>query len=129
MLQFKVNEILRATGKMNPASWLVKFCGLKRGKAQNIVNNTQDTINLKDLSKLCEALQCTPNDLLYWQNKPGSELLPAHPCLTQLKQPEELADWHDLFMRLPNTDLLMINHLAKQKMEGGPERPGAWKIV
>ncbi|MES2616797.1 MAG: helix-turn-helix transcriptional regulator [Bacteroidota bacterium] len=90
MLQFKIKELLLATGKQNPATWLIKHCSISRTKAYAIIKGKQDMISRHDLSALCKALTCTPNDLMYWQNKPGSELSPNHPCITQLTPPQGL---------------------------------------
>lgn len=117
MLQYKINQILLAMGKKNPAVWLVKNCGFSKAKAYNIINNKQSMISLKDFSKLCDALYCTPNDLMYWQNTPAHQLQPQHPCITKLTPPEAINDWHKLLNHLTPTDIEEVRQLALAKME------------
>ena len=84
MLTLKLKEVLAQNGKLEPYRWLTRLCGLSKAKATNLLNLKQKSIAFKDLSKLCEALQCTPNDLFYWKETPGYPLLESHPMRTQL---------------------------------------------
>ncbi len=92
--------MLQAAGKKSPALWLVKTCGFRKGKAYNIANDKQTTINLEDFSRLCYALHCTPNDLLYWENTPHLSVRDTHPLAQGLTPPAALSNWQDVFKNL-----------------------------
>ncbi len=66
MLQFKLKEVMLAAGIPNPYTWLIKFGKFSQPKATGLLKQSAKTITLKDISKLCMLLNCTPNDLLYW---------------------------------------------------------------
>lgn len=103
MLKFKVKQVLQAAGKKSPAKWLVNVCGFNRGKAYVIAGNNQKSINLEDFSRLCYALQCTPNDLLYWENTPHMTIPDTHPLAQGLVPPATLSNWQEVFKNLaPN---------------------------
>ena len=118
MLHFKVKEILEASGKKFPSAWLVKHCGFSLPKAHNIVNNKQKSINLKDFSKLCENLNCTPNDLMYWDQSKFNPLLDSHPCITKLTKPTKNSNWFTIFSKLPPDKILELHAIAEEKLEG-----------
>ena len=65
MLTFNFSRIFKARGIDKPFSYLVKV-GYSDNFATRIVNNRIKRLDLADLEKLCELLQCTPNDLLEW---------------------------------------------------------------
>jgi hypothetical protein len=101
MLQFKIKEILQASGIKNPYKWLVKS-GFGHLKAINLLKNEQKTITQKDMSKLCYLLYCTPNDLFYWSQTTIYELPNDHPIRTQLKDAPLHANWLDLVRQVNN---------------------------
>ena len=105
MLTFKLKEVLAQNGKLEPYRWLTRFCGFTKSKAYNLLNLNQKSIAFKDLSKLCESLQCTPNDLFYWKLSPGFPLSPSHPCLTELKPPPDIEGWRELFKHLTDAEI------------------------
>ncbi len=117
MLNFKIKEILLALDKRNPQIWLVKVCGFKRTKAFNIIHNKQKTINLEDFSELCYQLQCTPNDLLYWQNNPSRMVEPTHPLIAQLSPPDEEPEWRNLLKNMHPTEVIELKRIAEQKIK------------
>ena len=116
MLKFKVKEILNATGKKTPVKWLKNHCDMSEAKAYNIYNGKQKSINLKDFSKLCENLNCTPNDLMYWYHSPQTKLPETHPCITTLVVPDKLNNWYDIFRHLSPTEVIELHTLAKERV-------------
>ena len=101
MLKFKIKEILEASGIQYPAPWLIKFCDFSEGKAYKLLNNKQTSISLNDLSKLCENLNCTPNDFVYWADNGRNRLPENHPVVTNLTSPDKTSNWFKLFKLLP----------------------------
>ena len=115
MLRFKVKEVLDASGKKNPATYLIKFCDMTSAKAYNIINNKQESFNLKDISKICENLNCTPNDLLYWNQTDRSRLPETHVCITELKAPDE-NNWSSILGQLSPEKIEELKEIALQKI-------------
>lgn len=97
MLKFKIKEILLKSGIKHPLNWLMKECGFGYGKAHNLINSKQKSINLEDLTKLCFRLNCTPDGLFYWEETSKYPLGDDHPCRTQLKMPDKTGGWFKLF--------------------------------
>jgi Cro/C1-type HTH DNA-binding domain len=95
MLVYKISEVLQACGIKNPVIYLVK-AGIGKSKAIGLLKNTQKTITLLDLSKLCQLLQCTPNDLLDWQPNSKFNIAENHPILFKLSKIPKNANWYDL---------------------------------
>jgi len=44
--------------------WLYKQTGLTKKTVYDLINNKTDGIKFDTLSKICKALNCTPNDIL-----------------------------------------------------------------
>jgi DNA-binding Xre family transcriptional regulator len=111
MLKLKLNEVLIAHGKKYPQSWLQKTCNLTRSKTQNLLTLNQKSIAFDDLSKICKELNCTPNDLFWWDNSSKKSALPEwHECLTKLKKPSNDSNW---ISRIETLDLEDIEELKK----------------
>jgi DNA-binding Xre family transcriptional regulator len=117
MLKFKVKEVLLALDKRNPQMWLRKVCGFSKTKAANIVNNKQTMISVKDFTELCYQLKCTPNDLMYWQQKENFKLEDSHPCMQKLTPPDKMPEWKHILRLLPPEDVKELKALAEQKLE------------
>jgi hypothetical protein len=115
MLQFKIKEILEMGGVQNPYTWLKRYLKFGNHKALNILNKTQKTITLHDLSKLCQYLYCTPNDLMYWEPDKRIHIQENHPCLTQLSQAPTTTDWLGLVALVNKADAIIL-HTKMQEM-------------
>ena len=118
MIRLKVKEILLASGKQYPATWLVKHCGMTVPKAYKILNGKQKSLNFKDISKLCEKLNCTPNDLFYWENTGHSKVPDNHPLIEALKTPDKYSNWFDIFKRLSADKVVELHSKAGEMVEG-----------
>ena len=117
MLKFKVKEILNKTGKKQPVKWLMKHCDFTKTKAYKIYNGKQKSLNLKDCSKLCEALICTPNDFLYWEQRPQTRLPENHPCITNMVNPDNISDWIELFKHYKANEIAEMFDNASEKLK------------
>ena len=89
MLYFNLKPIFDAKGIENPYSYLVKN-GFTYHSAHYIANNLSRIFKLDHIEKLCDLLQCEPNDLLAWkpdnnkvypENYPLKKLLPLPPSV------------------------------------------------
>ena len=117
MLRFKVKEILETVGKKTPGTWLKKHCDMSHPKAYNILNNKQKSINLRDFSKLCENLNCTPNDLMYWEQTARTKIPDTHPCITRLTVPDKNSDWFKIFSQLSADKIIELHAIAIEKLK------------
>jgi hypothetical protein len=115
MLEFKIKEVLEASGIRKPLIYLQK-AGFSRRKAPGLLAKTQKTITLLDLSKLCQLLQCTPNDLLYWQPTPRLPVEPSHPLITQLQAAPKHANWLDLLGQLSKAEVMQLHEEMAEKI-------------
>lgn len=93
MLRLKIKEVLETQGKKSPQNWLIQYCNLTFAKAYNLVNNKQKSIAFEDLSKMCRELDCTPNDLFWWDNSSKMPLKEWHPCISKLVKPSQNSNW------------------------------------
>lgn len=116
MLKFKIKEILLAMGIEQPYTWLLKNGKFGQRKTSNLLRKDVFTITLKDLSKLCILLHCTPNDLLYWQMGTKHVLDPKHPCLHKLFPPISNEKWQDILKKLPQEEVLQIHQSVIERI-------------
>jgi putative transcriptional regulator len=93
MLKLKLKEVLLLQGKKHPVAWLQEYCNLNYKKAYNLVHNKQKSIAFEDLSKICMVLECTPDDLYWWDNSSKLKVLEWHPCSSKLTKPDKNPNW------------------------------------
>lgn len=65
-IKVKIKEIAQSKGIKNPYQ-LQKKAHLSPTNARNLFNNEITLISIETLGKLCEALDCEPNDLFHIQ--------------------------------------------------------------
>jgi len=93
MLKLKIKQVLLALGNKSPQGWLQTYCNMTQSKAYNLVNGKQKSISFADLSKICNVLQCTPDELFWWDNSAKSTIMEWHPCIIKLAKPDKEANW------------------------------------
>ena len=114
MLYLKLKEEMEHVGIKSPHRFLIKFFGYRKTKAYNLVNNKTRTINLDDLSEICQLLDCTPNDLLYWKSNNKNELPEQHALATQLSEPPSKLSWNEVQVNLNLKDRSKLREYAEQ---------------
>ena len=117
MLRFKIIPHILAKGNFKPFSYLCKVVGFSKGKAANFTTDSQKSISLTDLSQLCVSLNCTPNDLFYWQQTPNYTLPEGHILLTSLSQPLQYMHWQKALKQLPGDEVEEIYELIQEKIK------------
>jgi putative transcriptional regulator len=100
MLRIKLKEVLIAKGIKNHRQWLIENCKMSYRKIQVLYSKKQKSIAFEDLSRLCKALECTPNDLFYWENTPKIMVGEWHPLMAKLSPPDKNHNWIDLIEAL-----------------------------
>jgi DNA-binding Xre family transcriptional regulator len=101
MLTFNFTRIFKSRGIDNYAT--------------RIVNNKIERLTLKDIEKLCELFQCTPNDFLEWI--PGSNDLKNenHP-LSSLKRSDKVVQLTKILNSVPLDKLADIETMINEKI-------------
>lgn len=61
MLKLDIERILKEKGKTK--YWLCKRTNLTYTNFDNLIKNRTKSIRYANLERLCEVLECTPNDL------------------------------------------------------------------
>ena len=126
MLKWNWKKLFKARGIEEPVKWMVKM-GISRGVATRIAENRVDMISRKNLTILCKALNCTPDDALEYEpteaEKEKGEL-----ALLALGKSKNKPDEANLLRRLTYKDLREFAKLLRKKFGGGnPDRNGAGK--
>ena len=121
MLRFKIVEKIHANGHPRPFSFLTKMLGFGKSKATHYATDKQKQLSLADLSSLCQVLNCTPNDLLYWQQDPKKPLPAEHPCLLQLSPPAAVSNWASIAHMLSDADRQQVYTLLQQQLQASTQ--------
>lgn len=116
MLQFKLKALLHSKGIIYPHAWLMKNCNFTPTKATKLLSGKQKSINRQDLSFICGVLQCTPNDILYWENTPRHTLEDNHPLLQELSPPPRIQDWKKLLRNISPEKAAELYALAVKEL-------------
>ena len=116
MLKYKIKEMLEASGIEYPAKWLIKYCDFSETKAYKFVNNKQISISTKNLTTLCENLNCTPNDLYYWVDSGRTRLPENHPLVTKLSPPSKTNHWFKMLKHLPPEKVMEIHKIVQDEL-------------
>jgi DNA-binding Xre family transcriptional regulator len=101
MLYLKIKEILQYVGIRSPHGFLMRVFGYRKTKAYNLVNNKTRNVNLDDLGEICHMLNCTPNDLLWWDNSKKLKAHEGHALMLNLTKPHKHPEWKYVHGGLP----------------------------
>ena len=115
MLTFNFSRIFKARGIDKPFSYLVKV-GYSDNFATRIVNNRIKRLDLGDLEKLCELLQCTPNDLLEWIPESKDKINDNHPLIS-IKRNDKVVQLTQILNSVPLDKLSEIESVIKKEIE------------
>lgn len=121
MLHFKIKELIEKKGKIKTYSYLTSQCKISSSVAVNLLNGKQKSINRKDISKICIAFNCTPNDLFYWDNS-HDHLPESHPLVAVLKPPDNISNWSNILTSLPKESVEKLYEIAKNEMKNSMKK-------
>ncbi|WP_290454772.1 helix-turn-helix domain-containing protein [Romboutsia ilealis] len=65
-INIRINEILDQKGKTR--YWLSKEVGISHQNLTKLARNETESIKFHLLEGICKALECTPNELLGWED-------------------------------------------------------------
>ncbi|MFZ1700569.1 MAG: helix-turn-helix transcriptional regulator [Pyrinomonadaceae bacterium] len=99
MLIFNLPRVFALRGIANPYQQLVKL-GISRPTAWNLLDNKVNSIQGKHLEKICEYLNCEPNDLYDWKPNKSTQNVETHP-LKALRRNESGEQFRAMIRDLP----------------------------
>jgi len=108
MLKFNLTHIFEARGIKQPYSFL-KDIGLSHTVAHRLVRGDTRTMNLDHMGKICEALCCTPNDLVALDAEAAN--IPEDHPMHQLTRDEEAVN---LLEELKSVPLDKLDEIQEQ---------------
>ena len=99
MLIFNLQRVFALRGIGNPYQQLVKL-GISRPTAWNLLDNKVNSIQGKHLEKICEYLNCEPNDLYEWKPDKNTVNAENHP-LKGLRREGTPASYREMVRNIP----------------------------
>lgn len=80
MIELNVKSVLEKQGKSQ--YWLAKETGISPNNIGKICNGETKNIRLDTMDKICNALNCIPNDILFFQRTILNKYRPLHNYIT-----------------------------------------------
>ena len=112
MLQFNITSILKARDIRHHTTFFQSL-GFSPSTASAYKNGNTAAISLKNIETLCEALNCTPNDLLeFVPSEKQQKQMPNHPLATLYRQ-NKTEEVVQLLNALPYNKLQQIAEIIK----------------
>jgi DNA-binding Xre family transcriptional regulator len=99
MLYLNLKSVLEARQIEKPHSFLVRI-GINPHTAHKILNNDTHVMRLDNLTLICKALYCQPNDLLLFKEDPNHPIEKNHP-LSKLIPTIEDNNWQKKLKTMP----------------------------
>ena len=119
MLKLNIRRVFALRGIGNPFSQLVKL-GISRPTATNLLNGKVSSINNGHLEKICEFLNCTPDDLYEWTPSANTRNADAHPLKT-LRREDTSARYRELLKTIPLDRIPDAEKLLSSLTDPAPE--------
>ena len=117
MLKFNFQRILKARGIDRPFTHLVEL-GFQRSAASRMNSGKIKSMSLKELERLCELFECTPNDLLEWVPGKFAEDSENHP-LGELIRKESPMNIKAILSAMPVAHIAEIEKFIQEKAKKG----------
>lgn len=113
MLYLNLKPIFEARQINKPYSFLVKL-GIAPHTAHKILNNDSHVLRLDNLTLICQALHCQPNDLLVYKPNLNQPLAENHPLNKLIETPSD-NQWQQQLKTMPLDKLKQISQLLNQQ--------------
>ena len=112
MLTFNPKNIFLLRGIEKTTAFLVRL-GMDYSTASRFFKSKSQFVKVKDIEKLCIALNCTPNDLFEWN--PSSEtVLPETHSLNALNKGDKVKKLQQIVKDIPADKLTEIEGLLNE---------------
>lgn len=115
MLYFNLKPIMAARQIEKPYAFLVKI-GIAPHTAHKIMNNDSHVMRLDNLTLICKALYCEPNDLLAYRDDKTSPIAESHPLNNLIVKKDDI-NWEQQMKTMPLSEL---KEMLKQKNSSKP---------
>ena len=112
MLRLNLKPVLEARQIEKPYSFLVKI-GIAPHTAHKILNNDTHVMRLDNLTLICKALYCQPNDLLLFKPDANHPIEESHP-LNKLAPTTTDINWQQQIKTMPLEKLKQISQMLNQ---------------
>jgi len=112
MLKFNPKNVFLLRGIQKTTGFLVKI-GFSYPKASSFLESKSRFVQIKDIEKLCIALNCTPNDLFEWKPDTNTVLPDSH-ALNALLNTGETKNLQQLVKDIPAEKLKLIENLLEE---------------
>ena len=109
MLYYNLQPIFTARQIEKPYSFLVKI-GIAPHTAHKILNNSSHVMRLDNLTLICKALYCEPNDLLVYKPDTNHPIAETHP-LNNLLPKDDNSNWQQQLKTMPLSKLKEITQI------------------
>ncbi len=117
MLQFNFKKILISRGIDKPYNYLTE-AGFSSRLATIITKSEMRTMRLDTLERLCELLNCTPNDLLEWHPAAGDINNEKHALFAiRAKDPEQTVRLTKMLNDIPLDKLKEVEEFIKEQQQ------------
>jgi DNA-binding Xre family transcriptional regulator len=110
MLYLNLKPILEARQIEKPYSFLVKI-GIAPHTAHKILSNNTHVLRLDNLTLICKALHCQPNDLLVYRPNPTNLPIAQNHPLNKLIQTPADNLWQQQLKTMPLDKLKQLTQL------------------
>jgi DNA-binding Xre family transcriptional regulator len=112
MLKFNVKKIFALRGIEKTTAFLVNL-GMGYPAASRFLRAKSPYVKIRDIEKVCIALNCTPNDLFEW-TADAKTVLPATHSLNALQKGENTRNLQEMIKDIPSDKLRLIETLLNE---------------
>lgn len=112
MLKFNPKKVFALRGIEKTTNFLVKI-GFSYPQASAFLKSESRFVKIRDIERLCLALNCTPNDLFEWQAD-NEAVLPENHSLKALSKSGEAKNLQELIKDIPSDRLALVESLLDE---------------
>ncbi len=112
MLLFNPKKVFSLRGVEKIPNFLVKI-GFSYQAAGRILKSKSQFVKIRDIERLCIALNCTPNDLFEWQAD-GKTVLAENHSLNALEKSGQTKNLQEMVKDIPSDKLKLIENLLEE---------------
>lgn len=116
MLKFNPKNIFLLRGIEKTTAFMVKL-GMDYSTASRFLKSKSRFVKVKDIEKLCVALNCTPNDLFEWKAGENT-ILPETHSLNALQRNETVKNLQQMIKDVPSNKLALVENLLDELKNG-----------
>lgn len=120
MLKLNIRRVFILRGIENPLKAMMET-GISRPTASNLLNNKVASISSAHTEKICEILNCEPNDLYEWTPSPNMQNAETHP-LSKLKREAAIENIKQILKNISLDKLGKLDSLLDEINKSAPPK-------